>query len=71
MKLSTLKKRAASTTTNRGHRLKWKNSIGWRGDVIGAIGVCKCGAYVQCLLKPEPNQIDIGGNALAIGCKKH
>lgn len=29
-----------------------------------------CGAYVQVITNPRPNQIDIGGSAVAVNCSK-
>ncbi len=59
MKIETLKKRAQSSTSFRGHKMKWNNGL----------GTCKhCGAWVQLNIKPLPNDIDIGGPAVAINC---
>lgn len=38
---------------------------------ISAASICKkCGASVVVRTKPLPNEIDIGGSAVAIDCKK-
>jgi hypothetical protein len=69
MKLSTLIKRAQAASHWRGHRLKWvKGTCDWqRGEY--ATGKCiKCDAYVQCLTHPAPNDIDVGGSAVALNC---
>jgi hypothetical protein len=50
------------------------NFIGWAG--VGSkegqrtyTAYCKyCQMYVQVIPKPYPNEIDIGGNAVAITC---
>ncbi len=70
MKLSTLKKQAQKTTASRGHKMKWGQVFGrggYRG--LGQTGTCQCGCYVQILEKPYPNEINIGGSALARNCK--
>jgi len=63
MKLTTLIKRAQRYSSMRGHRLKWQTY----GDT-NAIGGCRCGAYVQCLTRPDPNQINIGGTIFRCDC---
>lgn len=48
----------------RGHSLEWEIF-----NDHNAIGTCHCcGAWVQCLTKPAPNQIDIGGPAVGVNC---
>jgi len=56
---------AADTSARfRNHVLEW--------EILtphNALGTCvHCGAFVQCLTRPMPNQIDIGGPAVAINC---
>lgn len=68
MKLSTLKRIAQSATTFRGHRMQWEAPSG-HADRMQQLAVCRlCGADVQLLTYPLPNQIDIGGPAVAITC---
>ena len=65
-KMKRLMTEAKQSTTFRGHKMgKWtihnKNV---------AESVClKCGKWVQVDCSPPPNGIDIGGPAVAIGCK--
>ncbi len=69
MKLITLIKRAQHSASTRGHRLRWvkyKNGL----EPEYATGTCiKCGKQVQCLTWPQPNEINIGGEAVALNCK--
>jgi hypothetical protein len=59
-----LKESAAESATWRGHSLIWEYFSN-----ENALGTCRtCGAEVQCLLHPAPNQIDIGGEAVALNC---
>ncbi len=54
-----------------------RDAIQFRGHVMrrfkhhkrGALYKCPCcKAYIQVLIKPMPNEIDIGGDALATQC---
>ena len=57
----TLKREATETANRRGHTLTWENfSDKW------ALGSCDCGAEVTVRTNPLPNEIDIGGDAVAI-----
>jgi hypothetical protein len=69
MTISTLIKKAQASTTRRGHRLLWeKGECDWQSGEY-ARGVCRqCMMEVHCLTKPLPNQIDIGGEAVATNC---
>ena len=62
-RLSTLRREAQA----RGHNLTWgtpfRHNGGW-----GQTGTCNCGCYVQILTKPQANQIELGGDALALNC---
>lgn len=65
--LDTLQREAEAAAKRRGHKLgKWNIYHGESRSL--ANNECKCGAWVQCNTKPMPNQIDIGGNALALNC---
>ena len=61
--LHRLQQRARKAAAKRGHYLgTWQP---------GSIATCLhkgCGAWVQCIVTPLPNEIDIGGPAVAIGC---
>ena len=69
--LAVLRRDAASTTSRRGHRMNWEYSKRDYADPrCSAIGTCvRCGAWVQIMNDPAPNQIDIGGTAVAVDCK--
>jgi hypothetical protein len=71
MKLSTLRKSAQGTTKARGHRMRWGNPYGnATALVFSQNGQCsKCGMEVTLHERPAPNQIDIGGEAVALTCK--
>jgi hypothetical protein len=66
-KLSTLRKQARESTAWRGHRMKWTKPL--LNDTVQA-GKCRiCGKEVMLLTKPQANDIDIGGEALALSCE--
>jgi hypothetical protein len=64
--LTKLIKRAREACRKRHHRMKFKrNPL----DRFRALGTCtECGKWVQCLVKPQANEIDVGGPAVATGC---
>ncbi len=69
MKLSTLRKSAQRATSWRGHGMKWAAPFGRAGGPLSQFGTCKrCGMEVQLIEHPAPNQIDIGGEAVALNC---
>jgi hypothetical protein len=69
MKISTLKKCAQRSTSFRGHKMIWNPKFNHNAG-LGQIGVCRnCQAEVLLLERPQANQIDIGGEAVAIDCK--
>lgn len=62
--LNSLRSEAARATNRRNHHMRWQMFE------AQAIGTCaKCGAGVNVLLIPAPNQIAIGGEAVAVNCK--
>jgi len=65
MKLSTLKRQSAEATKFRGHSMgQWHQcgeTIAWRRCRV-------CGAAVSIKTNPMPNEIDIGGEAVAMTC---
>jgi hypothetical protein len=66
MKIATLKKHAKVSATELGHKIRWGKTL-----PVACIGKCVfCGAWVQVLTHPQPNQIDIGGPAIALNCPK-
>ena len=49
--------------------LKGHSLSKWHGDNSQATNICqKCQAEVQVLTNPMPNEIDVGGEAVAINC---
>jgi hypothetical protein len=61
--LSALKREAQRATAWRGHRMRWFEANGY------ATAFCiHCGMEVQCRERPAPNDIDIGGEAVALTC---
>ena len=67
--LTSLKRQATECAEWRGHKLVW--SAPHRGEYrsVQYAECCKCGASVSISTNPLPNEIDIGGSAVAIGCK--
>jgi hypothetical protein len=70
MNINTLKRKASACAARRGHRMAWgapfQHNGGW-----GLTGTCiRCNKWVQVLTLPQPNQIDLGGNAVAENCEK-
>jgi len=67
MSLRTLKKIALESTDFRGHRMtRFK-----RYNAVTAFATCKdCGMQVAVTTKPLPNDIDVGGEAVALTCEK-
>ena len=66
LKLSRLIHQAQIVTKSRGHTMgRFKRSK----DGASAISHCKsCKCYAQVIANPQPNQIDLGGDALALQC---
>ena len=55
---------ANKSTQLRNHDMKWRLIDNDRAE-----GECiKCGLYVYANVHPAPNEIDIGGPAVAINC---
>ena len=63
--LTTLERDSAKATKFRGHKMgSWIRGNG------GSYRTCKvCNAYVCVLTNPRANEIDVGGDAVAINCK--
>lgn len=63
--LNSLQRQAAKSTHWRGHSMQWRTFDDVR------IGKCrKCGKHVLLLVSPRPNEINIGGEAVALNCTK-
>ena len=68
-KLNRLKKEATEATDFRGHSLGRWNSADSYTKSESAWNFCgSCGAFVAVNTKPFPNDIEIGGDALALTC---
>ncbi len=67
--LGTLRECASRTARFRGHNLKWQapHHGEHHSYQLGECSQCDC--YVCITTRPMPNEIDIGGDALAITCK--
>jgi hypothetical protein len=63
-----LKWRATRAASQRGHvRMgPWESSANRQGHGLSTCAIC--GAWVQVLLNPLPNEIDLGGPAVAQDC---
>ena len=63
--ITRLKRKALESTAFRGHQMaKWL-----RWTPFNYVACCvNCPAEVQVLSDPAPNQIDIGGEAVALNC---
>ena len=61
-----LMRSATEACNTRGHRMRR-----WTGDEANRTTDCRvCGMGVQVLLRPMPNEIDIGGKAVALDCEE-
>ena len=67
-KIRRLIQKAKEAAGTRGHRLeRFRHLDSFRR----AITFCSvCGDYVQVVAKPMPNEIDIGGSAVALTCRR-
>lgn len=76
-KIDRLRKEALQSCNFRGHKMTRFYTFNWQyagSKVMGIIphsaySTCKiCGARVDINTTPAPNQIDIGGTAVALNC---
>lgn len=58
---------AERTCTDRGHGIEWHRINAYDGIAEGSC--VRCGKTVRCLSRPAPNQIDVGGEAVALNCE--
>ena len=69
-KWNRLKKEALEACKFRGHKM---NTFGFtvspHGDMKGGSYCKKCGKGVFITTRPLPNEIDFGGEAVALGCE--
>ena len=66
--LSTLKKQAQQSTAWRGHSMKWHAPHHGEHRSYQTAECVRCGMDVCVNTRPMPNEIDIGGNAVALDC---
>lgn len=67
-----LKRAARAAAEARGHRLEKFASVPAWALAMGAKSeaACEtCGAWVQVITRPMPNEIDIAGSAVAVNCR--
>ena len=68
-KLRRLIKEASESATWRGHKLRHFRTTDYDVRKV-AISTCTvCEKFVAVNTNPRPNQVDIGGEAVALGCK--
>ena len=66
-------KEAIEAATWRGHELgKFEHGVmnSYPGGKYAYAECIYCSKWVQCEENPSPNSIDIGGPAIAVGCKE-
>ena len=71
-RLAKLKQEAKSSAEFRGHILgKWKSNLIFpTAKRAVELAICvRCGEWVQVDTCPPPDGIDVGGTAVAVGCK--
>jgi hypothetical protein len=68
MSIATLRQEAESASAHRGHVLAWQAPH--HGEYRSyQVGVCKtCRAWVSVCDRPLPNEILVGGTAVALSC---
>ena len=68
MSLLNLKREAEEAATRRGHRLEWTSP--WHGEhrSVQQAECAACGAFASVSTRPMPNEIDVGGSAVAVDC---
>lgn len=63
-----LRREAKATAERRGHDMENFDRAHWRIPGNGSSECKRCGAYVRINCNPMPNEIDIGGDAVAVNC---
>ena len=66
--LGTLKLKALESTQFRQHTIKWEPPYHGERNSLQTGYCIICSAWVQVNTLPLPNQIDIGGPAVALNC---
>ena len=65
-----LRRNARLSAYRRGHFLKpFQKDSEDHGNIRATTACRHCGMEVQVITKPAPNEIDIGGEAVALNCK--
>jgi hypothetical protein len=67
--LGGLRRQALTSTANRGHVIKWQEQLPYRKGRMQYGDCAKCGLAVRVCTDPLPNEIEIGGEALALTCQ--
>lgn len=68
--LSELRKQATKSAEFRGHTIKWHSPYHSERQSLQNGECINCACEIQILMNPAPNQIDIGGMAVALTCIK-
>jgi len=69
--LETLRRHAAKACNFRGHSMQWSNPFGSASGPHSMFGTCRhCRMEVLIREAPAPNGIDIGGEAVALQCRR-
>lgn len=67
--LETLRREATTACKWRGHSMRWDKPFEYHGGQAQT-GKCRvCGMEVTVMTRPMPNEIDIGGEAVALTCE--
>lgn len=69
--ISGLMSHATAAANIRGHVIRWQDTKALANLNTTRYGSCispGCSAWVQVLTKPKPNEIEIGGPAIALAC---
>lgn len=66
--LAALREKAERTANWRGHALRWRPAHHSKDRSYQVAFCTRCPCAVCIKTHPLPNEIDIGGSAVAIGC---
>ena len=67
--LLTLKAQANESAERRGHKLAWSGPYHGESRSVEYAECERCEAFVSVSTRPMPNEIDVGGSAVAINCE--
>ena len=71
--MKSIKEDALRACKNRSHHMEKFKTLGYdeKGNPKNCTSRCKaCGMEVQVLTQPAPNEVRIGGEAVALNCTK-